>query len=533
MFDDVQCSSLNINSSWLPTSQRTSKKSIHTQTPAEFQNLQEREVQSGRYTRIIQDQISEEEAGTNVIEHLCKKHSRLWGVKHPEVVLETWRGKVSCGMVTVDCEVINETETKLEVDAFLEFVDHKAHVGTQTSSTDTATLTNQAEPKSSARAEGKDSKHDSKREKSRDRGGLSNFLEKIAPLVLEALQENETSSAFDNITFSGSTQEDEAQCITSWKSLSVDLEKRRVIYPDWNKAKYHHGFIINCISTRNKERIYDVEFDDGSKLFGVREEYIRLIEEDSNVKSRSKIISDISKKTTVQLSRLQEGIRVHAKILTKGGYKYLPGRIVKLSRNTIDVECEGRKVESGLNVDDLCIGLVEGQRIEARKPHKVQLQCTGVCWNATGSMVAVAYGKNDIAGWCNFPGAVCIWNIFGKDFDCGNPDFVFDHPSCIMSISYHPIIPSIIAAGSYNGEVIVWDLSTGDQIIAVSPITEYSHKEPVVALRWMFHSQAGSDNWWLVSTSTDGKVLFWSLANKLQHPMKGYFLQKPKSTGTR
>ena len=59
--------------------------------------------------------------------------------------------------------------------------------------------------------------------------------------------------------------------------------------------------IISCILTRNKERIYDIDYDDGTKLYGVREEYIRLI---SNSKSTSN-------------HRLQEGMRVHAKLISK------------------------------------------------------------------------------------------------------------------------------------------------------------------------------------------------------------------------
>lgn len=535
-FDDVTCASLNLSSSWLQSSLLVSKKSIHTQTPSEFHHLQEREVQSGRFTRIIQDQVSIENAGSNIIEHLAKKHNRLWGVRDTDFIHDTWKQKVNDGLVTVDCEIVTDTETKLEQDAFVEFVDFKAHIGTQTDAINAMNKENQnifmAETKAESKSESKESKADSKREKNR-KGGLQQFLDNVLPMVLEALDDNERGSIFESLLSIGMVREDDTQTLLSWKVLSVDLEKKKVLYPDWNKAKYHTGVIVNCVSTRNKERVYDIEFDDGGKLFSVREEYIRLVEEDNNQKGRARSNVEIPKRSQIQSSRLQEGIRVHARILTKSGYKFLPGRIVKVSRTTFDVECEGKKIESGLTTDDLCIGLSEGQRVEARKPQKVQLQCTGISWNSTGNMLACSFGKNDIIGWCNFPGAVCIWNIFGKEFDHTNPDFVFDHPSCIMTVAYHPLIPSIVAAGSYNGEIIVWDLSVGESLLAISPITEYSHKDPVVSLRWVFNSQLGGDNWWLVSISTDGKVLFWSLANKLQHPMKGYFLQKPRMGGTR
>jgi WD repeat-containing protein 34 len=134
------------------------------------------------------------------------------------------------------------------------------------------------------------------------------------------------------------------------------------------------------------------------------------------------------------------------------------------------------KVESGLTADDLCIGLSEGQAVEARKPRKVSLQGTATSWNSTGSLLAVTYGRSDIDGWCNVPGALCVWNVFGKAFNADNPDHVFDHPSCLMSVACHPVFPSIVAAGSFNGEIVVWDLSALDTLLAVSPIIEHSHK---------------------------------------------------------
>jgi len=62
--------------------------------------------------------------------------------------------------------------------------------------------------------------------------------------------------------------------------LSVDLEKKKVVYPDWSTAKHRPGRIAKCVLTRNRERVYDVDFEDSSvRLTGVREEHIRLVGE--------------------------------------------------------------------------------------------------------------------------------------------------------------------------------------------------------------------------------------------------------------
>ena len=82
---------------------------------------------------------------------------------------------------------------------------------------------------------------------------------------------------------------------------TVDLEKRKVVFPDWTQqAKHYPAVVQRCVLTRNKERVYDIEYDDGSKLSGVREEYIRLL-------GGNQSISNIGNKIA---SRLQEGVRV-------------------------------------------------------------------------------------------------------------------------------------------------------------------------------------------------------------------------------
>lgn len=55
-----------------------------------------------------------------------------------------------------------------------------------------------------------------------------------------------------------------------------------------------------------------------------------------------------------------------------------------------------------------------------------QLACTGVSWNATGSVIAVAYGRFDHSGWCNYRSALCLWNVFQSDFKPDKPALVLE-----------------------------------------------------------------------------------------------------------
>ncbi len=171
---------------------------------------------------------------------------------------------------------------------------------------------------------------------------------------------------------------------------------------------------------------------------------------------------------------------------------------------TIDVEC-GERVLTGITAKDILIGLENGYHVEARQPLHLQLQATGLCWSCSGGAVAVSYGRNDITGWCDFPGAVCIWSVFDKQFNPKEPQVVFDHPSCIMCVSFHPVSPSIVAAGSFNGEVIIWDLNNPESALCMTAIdNQFSHKEPVLDMKWIYNDDARKYH--LASTSADGKV---------------------------
>lgn len=172
---------------------------------------------------------------------------------------------------------------------------------------------------------------------------------------------------------------DFTQEITYWKTLSVDLEKKKVVYPDWSTARHFQGVLTKCTVTRNKERLYDIDYEDGAKLLGVREEHIRWLS--SNDQNRNNSSSgnngsssgssgnnrnDGKKKVSNNIkdnliARLQEGVRVHAKIVFKGGVeKYVPGRVLKVHRGgTYDIECEGGRTEINMGLDDVTIGLVE------------------------------------------------------------------------------------------------------------------------------------------------------------------------------
>jgi WD40 repeat protein len=147
------------------------------------------------------------------------------------------------------------------------------------------------------------------------------------------------------------------------------------------------------------------------------------------------------------------------------------------------------------------------------------LQCTGVSWNATGTTLAVSYGRVDVPGWCDLPGAVCLWNLIGRKFRADRPDIILDHSSCVMCVAWHPLRPAVVAAGCFSGEVVVWDTSLEPEtLVACSRIQESYHMTPVMQVRWILDPHAKEIL--LASIAGDGKVLFWSQRDSFQCPRR-------------
>ncbi|KAF0715863.1 hypothetical protein AaE_011243, partial [Aphanomyces astaci] len=120
------------------------------------------------------------------------------------------------------------------------------------------------------------------------------------------------------------------------------------------------------------------------------------------------------------------------------------------------------------------------QPIDAKKPSaRLKLECTGVSWNATGSVLAVAYGRFDHSGWCNYRSVLCLWNLFSADFNANKPTLVLETSSGLMCVAHHPTNPAVVAAGSFNGELMVWNTSLEEPLVATSGIGDYFHREPI------------------------------------------------------
>lgn len=184
---------------------------------------------------------------------------------------------------------------------------------------------------------------------------------------------------------------------------------------------------------------------------------------------------------------------------------------------------------------------VEATQDEGDETSANYYHVTALGWNATGSSVAVGYGRTDCVGWSKKKGFVSVWNVGTKASSATstaisgegvggayyNADVVLETDAFVTAVSYHPLVPSVLAIGTYNGEVLLCNLAGGEGEGGVPEVTvlvtadgpsaaqHATVKEPITHLQWLTNTvSAGNPKaasaFVLCSSSQDGKVLFWN-----------------------
>mmetsp|Transcript_1390 Transcript_1390/g.2105 ORF Transcript_1390/g.2105 Transcript_1390/m.2105 type:complete len:554 (-) Transcript_1390:233-1894(-) len=157
---------------------------------------------------------------------------------------------------------------------------------------------------------------------------------------------------------------------------------------------------------------------------------------------------------------------------------------------------------------------------------------TGISWNSTGWVVAVSYGRYDHKGTCRHRSALRTWNLSRRTLNVNKADVTVETASCVMCVAYHPEQPSVVAAGGFNGEVMVFNLNrTEEPLVGYSKISDTSHREAVTQIEWLYDIRERSYHQ-LASISTDGRVLIWSMRNNCEYPVAGFHIAPDASTAS-
>lgn len=144
---------------------------------------------------------------------------------------------------------------------------------------------------------------------------------------------------------------------------------------------------------------------------------------------------------------------------------------------------------------------------------------TAMDWSPTNpEWLCAAYNENPDTPQ-DPDGVVMVWSTRQNV----RPEYIFECQSSVLSVSFSEYSPSLIAGGTYSGQVVLWDIRTSKRTpvsekrtpVQRSNINSSSHTHPVFCL-----NIAGTQNaHFLVSTSTDGKMCTWDL-DTLAEPRK-------------
>jgi len=150
--------------------------------------------------------------------------------------------------------------------------------------------------------------------------------------------------------------------------------------------------------------------------------------------------------------------------------------------------------------------------------------CTALDWNSSGTIIASSYGSYNHENWCKHQGYINLWSLSQRNFDPNKPSYTLEVPSCIMTIQWHPKLPSYLVGGLFNGDIVIWNINNqmDDTLILKSIQSEYTHQEPVASLSWIsssFIELTERDNQYnILSIGNDGKILIWEIQKTFIYP---------------
>lgn len=106
----------------------------------------------------------------------------------------------------------------------------------------------------------------------------------------------------------------------------------------------------------------------------------------------------------------------------------------------------------------------------------------------------------------NMPYESYIWNLANPN----EPETILSPPSALCTTAFNHKNSDILVGGSYNGSLSFFDLRevSTDNVCypTATTVLEKSHHDPVYDIFWLSHAKTGDE---LVSTSTDGRLLWW------------------------
>ena len=144
-----------------------------------------------------------------------------------------------------------------------------------------------------------------------------------------------------------------------------------------------------------------------------------------------------------------------------------------------------------------------------KDPQEVKRSVTKIAWHPEVSehRVGTSYAQLRFQQQPpNMPKESYIWNLVNPNV----PETTLDPTSPLCTMSFSTKNTDLLVGGSYNGSLAFFDKRTGTSDGTLKPvqttILEQSHHDPVYDVFWLASGKSGTET---VSTSTDGRILWW------------------------
>merc|ERR1719407_86678 len=146
---------------------------------------------------------------------------------------------------------------------------------------------------------------------------------------------------------------------------------------------------------------------------------------------------------------------------------------------------------------------------------------TSADWNRVNQdLLAVSYG--DLAPiQTQGQGLVLFWSLKNPTY----PERVLRTSSGVTSLNFSSVYPNLIAAGLHDGQVCIWDLrKPQDKPVlesgsSTSTHNDRKHTDVVWDLQWVDRGADKVPRTFFASTSSDGRVLQWTMKKGLEQTM--------------
>ena len=161
------------------------------------------------------------------------------------------------------------------------------------------------------------------------------------------------------------------------------------------------------------------------------------------------------------------------------------------------------------------------EEVDKDSPHMVDLfkyTCSEVTdrlvscadWNSPNpDLLAVTYGEYESLS--QKPGLLLFWTLKSPKF----PERIIKAPSGLICCSFSKKNPNLIATGSCDGIVAIYDVrKKGDKPAAESSQMLEKHIDTVWEVKW--HDQGSEKGENLISISSDGRIVEWSIKKGLE-----------------